>query len=160
QAERMRELHYWLLAGRRDPPARLARRPGAAHRPRRRPVAPRVRDAAPGRAPGGRGRHERVRLPPPLPQRHLADPAAVPEAIAAAGSTAAATVARRDREPCRVCGGLRERAAVHAGVRADVRAATGKGRAHGNDGTGHLRWNNTNSTSSSTSRPPATTRNG
>src|SRR5690606_38762270 len=86
-----------LAAGRpprpRDPPARLARRPGAAHRPRRRPVAPRVRDAAPGRAPGRRGRHERVRLPPPLPQRHLADPAAVPEAAAPARGAPADAVA-------------------------------------------------------------------
>src|SRR5690606_28662130 len=93
----MREPHYGLRA----------RRPGAAHRPRRRPVAPRVRDAAPGRAPGRRGRHERVRLPPPLPQRHLADPAAVPEAAAPARGAPADAVAGCDRQQRRLRRGLR-----------------------------------------------------
>jgi hypothetical protein len=92
----LRELHYWLLAGRHGSairqlggdPARGVRPPGAGGAPRR-----------------GCG-HEPVHLPPAFPGRDHALAAAVPEAAAPHRGAAADAAGGRGRRRCRVLGRL------------------------------------------------------
>ena len=128
-AQRVRELHYWLLAGRHGPAIRRLGWPdGHAQRIARGSGTARgIYAAAAGGAAGGGGGDEPVVVPPAFSCGDFAIAAAVPEAVAANRGTPADDGGRRDGKQRRLCGGLRERVAVHAGVWPDVRPAARPG---------------------------------
>ena len=125
QAQVVREMHYWLLAGRHGAAMRHLSWPDGHVRSvaRGRGAPGRVREAVASRAPRGRGQHEPIVVPPALPRRDLALAAAVPEAAAPDRGAPVDDVGRRVGRRRRVRGRLQERVAVHAGVPPDVRLA-------------------------------------
>ena len=96
----VRELHYWLLAGRHGAAIRRLGWPGscAACGPRGRRPASRIQTSGAGRASGGCGRHESVIISPALPHGDLAVSAPISETIALDRGEAADAVGGSDCE--------------------------------------------------------------
>jgi hypothetical protein len=103
-AQLVRELHYWLLAGRHGNPAsRLAGQPGAWAGAGGRASARGVCQAAASRATGVDGWHEPLGLPRPFPCGHLVVAASVPEAAPSHRGAPADAVGRRERQQRCLC---------------------------------------------------------
>jgi hypothetical protein len=109
QASLVRELHYWLLAGRHGSTIRRLGWPDSHAQRVARAVAllrAEFAHAAAGRTAGSDRRHERLLLPPAFPCRDISVAAAIPEASAADRSAAADAVRGSHRQQRRLCGRL------------------------------------------------------